>query len=1117
MGRWLNANRNKRRTAPTIQDVAPDTLNVDSQGRAVFNVGANAGMNYQAEALKRGYGPLNQAEAAKRVGKDVEERRWRVLTKEPGVPEKSNIVVDTLRAIPRAIASPLVSVLSGGKGTEYQPKSPAARFLLGDEPVYSPGKRIERAATTIQGITKDTKSPFPYVTAALGVAGSTILDTLFEGRASTAKAATESILKKIISQTGRELDEDLVRSVAREATEAFTKKGAARNTAIRDVERKYLTLSSPPPTGPFDAGAYVKEMAEQQSKARNPFLRLTDRVKQVYQEAKSNLVDSNAPIEDVLRTAERKGKFQVLPERHITNQIDRVLRAPTLAGQFARDNGIEKIIKEVPDLNALDQYMIAKQAQAVEGRGLKTGRDLVRDRQLIAVLHDQYEPYATAVTDYSQKILDYAVDSGLISADLASTLKSIYPDYVPLNRVFSEVEQAAKGNTKAVASLSKQTVVERFTGASEDAIESPLTSILEKTNDAFRQGEKNKAAKMLADYRDLPGNPFQIRELGKNEGAEHTISFLDNGVKRTFATTREVSDAAKAMSVQQINILGRIFALPVRIAKLGITGINLPFVGANVARDQLFTAVTSNNTLRTSIANPVVFVKSLFSALGHDELYQQMVRAGAGGTSFDIARNQAAPTIARIRAGRSKAGKILYTVTHPGELLRTVEDIIGRSEEFTRLTQFKGTRDAMVAKGMTAERATIEAAKAARENSANFARRGNWGTVLNSAFLYLNASIQGSRSLIRAFGRSPGKTAMKVGGFLFFPMAVMTAWNLGDERRKEVYADIPDYEKQNNFIIVPPNPTQDEKGRWNVIKIPLPPGAGNLTVPVRRSMEMAAGLDPVKFGEIANALIGTVSPINPDKGSILSTLTPQALKPTLEGATNTNFFTGLPQVPQSMEDLSPELQAKETTSGTARLIAKGIGGSPIKVEEFIKGTLGGVGSQALNISDRALAGMDIIPRDQIGGQDIVDAVLARFAKARGGASEDKQNEKLKAVLTNQADDRFLAKQEAEMLYDELSTLPAAEANAKATELKTRNPAVYAKLKDIAQAKQRGLTYSDRLIGQLGVDNGERAKFIWAEVQSLKTTKEKNTYVEELRRKKLVTDQVLKQLRYLASL
>ncbi len=1037
----------------------------------------------------------------------------------------------------------------------------------------------------------------------------------------------------------------------------------------------------------FNAEKYVAEQKAKQEAARSAGSPgIIDKAKNFLNEIKVKLVDSNAPIEDTLSKFQKETQSEILPKFDISHQIDRVYRAPTMAGQFMRDNGLESVIKNVDNIDNLDQYLIAKQAKTVATNGIETGRKLANDQQLIDAFAPKYEKAAQEVNKYSRNLLDYSVDAGLIDKKIAADLKIKYPDYVPINRVFSELEKTGEfRNPKAVASLSKQTVVQGLKG-SEREIDSPIASLLVKTNDAFVQGEKNKAARMLTDYGKLPSNPFEITplrtaenvkkridiftELGQSrpvkdklerlittrnrwarsiqselnqlnkEGIQQylkrkpvealqktatlktkpifgkatayestgekftvnakvgekiklnplefsskdiknlvndlidetpekinairdkivtrdkrltatfddilslqknlnevkatrnalfdeaklvrdaesrgkaTISVLRDGIKEIYETTPEIAQAAKSLSVQQLNILGKIFALPVRIARVGITGINLPFVASNIAKDQITAVINSKNALKTSIANPLNFIKALYEAVGHGKLYQEMVREGAGGTSFDIARNQAPQTIEKIRASKNIGSKILYTVKNPAELLRSVENIVGRSEELTRIQQYAGTKQALLAKGMTQSDAVIGAAKAARENTVNFARRGEWGTVLNSVFLYLNASIQGTRTFVRGLQTRPVQTATKLGIAVFTPIAATTLWNLSDPKRKAAYEDIAEYEKENNIIIVPPNPTQDENGKWNVIKIPLSQEVNNIASLARRPIEQSFGLDPLKASEVAQAFLGTVLPINMNKdvsSTVANTVVPQAIKPTLEAFTNKNFFTGFKQVPASMEKLSPEMQVKKNTSGTAIKIGNAIGASPIKVEEFIKGTAGGVAMQGLNLSDRILAGLNIIPKDQIHGQNIIDAILARFNKASGGQLDEKSNAKLSDILTNQADERFRLKQEAEILHSELKKMPKDEANARANEIKKTNPELFQKLKDTAEADKKGLDYNDRLILQLGVENGERAKFIFEAAKGFKTKEEKNNYVNEMRKKGIISDNVFKQL------
>lgn len=741
------------------------------------------------------------------------------------------------------------------------------------------------------------------------------------------------------------------------------------------------------------AKQYVSELTKARDDLkRAPESTMKEKGSAFLADVKKKIVDSASPMEDAIALAQKTHGFEVLPKYDLTHQIDKALRAGDQAGQFVKDAGLETVIKNVDDINLFDQYLIARHNKTLIGKGIKKGRNLVEDENLVNTFKDKYEPMAKQVTAYSRRLLDYSVDSGLISQELSTKLKKMYPDYVPMKVVFTELEKKTGNfNTKAVASLSKQGIVKKIVG-SERAIESPIQSLLEQTYDAFSQGEKNKAGRILAGYKDLPGMKDLIREIEPGEKVPYKFSFLDEGKKRTFETTKEIESAAKSLDVEQLSVLGQILATPIRVKKTLTTGVNPAFAASNVIRDQLTGFVNAKNL---GVANPKVFVKALMSALKHDGLYEELVRNGAGGTSFDIARNQIPKTINRIRANKTLGSKIKYTVTHPTELWRAVENIASRSEELTRLQQFEGTRRSLLKQGRTPEDATILASKAARENTANFNRIGDWGRTMRGATLYLSSGIQGSRAFVRSMQRSPLATSAKIATAVLLPTAMATSWNLSDPERKKVYSDIEDYEKENNIIIVPPNPKKDDKGRWNVIKMPLPQGISNFTIPVRRFLEDASGLDPVKFGEIASGLVGTVSPVDPTTKSIVSTLTPPQILPTIEGMANYSFFKGRPQVNPFMEKLPPEKQVYDWTSGTARQVGKVLGKSPIKVEEFTKGTLGGAAPQIIHYLDTLMNKAGVIPENQIGGQSTLDAVTSRFTKAQGGRlkRKRKQNER----------------------------------------------------------------------------------------------------------------------------
>lgn len=1037
----------------------------------------------------------------------------------------------------------------------------------------------------------------------------------------------------------------------------------------------------------FDPEEYVASKVAEREAARGAKMGIMD----FFREVKKKGVDFTAPIEDALAKALKETGIELKPTEDITNQIDRALRAPSLSKLFIEEKGLKDIIQKAPDIDKLDQYLIAKHAIDLDTRGITTGRDILKDQTLVDMLEKEYEPFAKQVKAYSDALLDQTVQYGLIDEELAGVLRERYPNYVPFKRVFEEVDKYQAGGG-GVANLSQQTIVQRIKG-SERQIESPLESLLVKTQDLFRQGERNLASKMIAGYEKLPGNPLKIEmkrttenvkrrialyseakdlkplqnraeraldrgvwaldrletelnklnklglkeylrakpdepleklvsgvdikkrvrtvvtprkligdlnlppdleerliyaeieresldldpaadlmkymsrrgdfkgglkevtggpeatskwarrgddiasELGfedtetarqafesyyerktefnarykelmqeanayvrehgkrkvekvidietylrpaqlarreakkyieemivkKNRALEvikdkianrepkvaklidditemrdeyegiremraglrneawflkdaesrgkSIISFFDQGVKNIAEVPPEIEAAARALNVQQLELLGKIMAAPTRLARIGITGIYPPFLLANMARDQVTAFINSKNPLRTSIANLPVFFKALTDAVGHGKMYDEWIRAGGGGTSYDLSRNQVEETLKQIRSGKSIPSRIAYTARHPGELLRAVEDIVARSEELTRLQQYRGTKEALLAKGMSEADAIAGAARASRENTVNFARRGEWGTQISAAILYLNARIQGTRTLLKNLTDRPLSTASKIAIAGAFPVAYVTIQNLSDPQRKAAYEDISEYEKENNMILIPPNPTKDEEGKWNVIKIPMSQEITGFMGMVRRPLEQMYGLDPVGFQDFANSVLGTVSPLGKSPNEIFSNLVPQAIKPSVESYMNKSLFTGNPIVPYSLEKLPSEDQYRDWTSGTMRFLGDKLGMSPLKMEAWIKGTFGSIGSQLIHFIDTTMAKTGVIPEDQIGGTGMLEAIQTRFSKAQGGEIERQGFERLREREAQEAAERKTFKEE----------------------------------------------------------------------------------------------------------
>jgi coenzyme F420-reducing hydrogenase alpha subunit len=86
-----------------------------------------------------------------------------------------------------------------------------------------------------------------------------------------------------------------------------------------------------------------------------------------------------------------------------------------------------------------------------------------------------------------------------------------------------------------------------------------------------------------------------------------------------------------------------------------------------------------------------------------------------------------------------------------------------------------------------------------------------------------------------------------------------------------------------------------------------------------------------------------------------------------------------------------------------------------------------------------------------------------------------------------------------------------EARAELLKLAEENPKLAEKVLEIAKKQSTEMTYTETQLKSLGVANGARAEFIFNKLQTFATNKEKRDYLADLAEKKIVTEEVLKQV------
>lgn len=604
----------------------------------------------------------------------------------------------------------------------------------------------------------------------------------------------------------------------------------------------------------------------------------------------------------------------------------------------------------------------------------------------------------------------------------------------------------------------------------------------------------------------------KLKDLETPEG-KGTFHAIKNGIREDYAIDKEFETVLKSLGSQELNLLLRVMRVPVRIFKAGVTGLFPPFLIQNVVRDTATAVINSKEAMQT-VANPKVFMAALMDTLKHGKLYDDAVRAAGITNSFDILRDAPDVTVASIRSQRSKTARAVYIATRPKELLRTIENYVARSEEFRRLSEFEGIRRSLKAQGVSDEVADLIAGKSAADVTANFRNQGTLSKQLGAVFPFFNAALQGSKSFVDAIKRNPKGVAFKLAATVYTPITAATVWNLSDPGRRAVYEDIEEYERENNLILILPPMLgfqgteaqgKDERKQYSVLKIPVPPQLASLANAPRKVVESMYDVDELRFMDFAASFMGAVDPLGLDIGqgeeafsrSLINAITPQIGKPLLESVQGKSLFTGAP--------------IQETKSGTAQAI-ENLPITPKNIEHLTKGYFGSLGSSALNFSDQALVRLGVLKPNQVGGESMVQNLIRRFGKAKGGALDNEAREIADKRIEEKEAAFSAFDKEVVRLMKELQSLPPESQAAAITKLNNISPRVVERMGEILEAETKNFTGTDYAIQRGTIEDGTRAKII---VDIMTERKMNNTQIQEfladLGEKKLLTNEVLGQV------
>lgn len=561
------------------------------------------------------------------------------------------------------------------------------------------------------------------------------------------------------------------------------------------------------------------------------------------------------------------------------------------------------------------------------------GREKTFTKEDIAAgkeLETQFPEFATVFDDYQKYnagLVKYMMDTGVISAEEAKIWTQNW-DYIPFYRQINGDKTAGPKVFSPIAGVAKPKKLK----GSEAPLDDFMETIVRNTRAAIEAGMKNEAARRV--LRDVTDFGLGERLVGVHSGTD-IVNIKEKGETVYYRVDdRLMVEALQGLNLPQLPFLSFLSA-PADLLRNFVTK-DPGFILANLGRDSMQAWITSGTNMTPLVDTFKQFGKGL---LNHSPEAYALAKSGLTGYDFAGDVESSAKRVEkelRKRTGTRTKGEIaLLPLSAFWGMLgdaSTASDMATRAEVYKRTLERTGSE--------------AEAFYQAME-VINFSRKGNSAIIriLSATIPFFNARVQGLDVLYRTgFGKAAMANKDKIQkAFIFRSMVLLGTsvmyWSMVSD--DEDYKKLSE-EERDNYWIIPGLRVGDKPFRF---PIPFELGVLFKVIP-ERILEYSFGTDTGK--DLRKALLRNA----------MSTLSfnpiPQAVLPIFENVTNYSFFTGEPVIGRGVEDLAPAYQFGAGTSVLARQMGEALKYSPQKIDNFIRGYTGTLGTYAMMMLDSAL-------------------------------------------------------------------------------------------------------------------------------------------------------------------
>jgi hypothetical protein len=733
----------------------------------------------------------------------------------------------------------------------------------------------------------------------------------------------------------------------------------------------------------------------------------------VWEAVRRKVQDEFRPVEKLVKEVKEQGG-------NVSNASDPYLHQELFQGRVGtkvravEDDFVKPIVERMTaaelSVADVDKYLIAlhaaeRNAQVAtvnpampDGGSGMNNADAAAHLATIAASGKQadYDFIANKVHAMLRRTRNLMVASGLESQATINAWEAAYQNYVPLRTDMEEDGlNISQGQGFAVRGAESQ----RATGRSSMA-DSPLTFAVMQAQEKIVRAEKNRVGRSL--LRLVKRNPDddlwtvdrpKLKKIinprtglvqrmvdprfkyadnvipVKVNGKTHLIEFKGDAGRRIAASVKRLG--ANQMGAWMVG-LSRATGVYRKLQ----TSLNPEFIAPNLVRDVQtaginLTAEHGKRMARSVMKGVPKAMKAAYDVLGdeqakrgapyHDAMREYLAAGGAVDTFSLDDFNKSTKKLERLLkdANPTTARRALMVVRAAGAWIDRAN---GAVETAVRLSAYVEARRA----GMS----TMRAASLAKNLTVNFNRKGEWGTALNTLYLFSNASIQGSTRLLKAVATTQRGRRIAAGMF-----AAAAAYGIiapvlfgDDDEGRSRWDLIPDGVKKNHLLI----PT----GGGSYVSLPLPYGYNVIFNAGRLFGEVTTGTaTPGAAGvQLVESALDAFNPLG-NEGSLLQTLSPTLLDPFAQAYENKSW-TGRPIVPAQAPFGAPKPQselAMRDTSAYARGIARWLnrisGGdeivpgkvdvSPALIDHFVGWMAGGAGrtlTRTLDLPGRVVEG-----------------------------------------------------------------------------------------------------------------------------------------------------------------